>query len=64
MAERMSVDHKSTNEEEIARIKKGGGIIFGNRVGGQLAICRAFGDYFLKKDGVIANPHIKRHVLR
>lgn len=64
VAERLSVDHKSTNEQEVARIKNGGGLIFGNRVGGQLAITRAFGDHFLKNDGVIANPYIKRHVLR
>lgn len=64
VAERMSFDHKSTNETEVARIKNGGGIVFGNRVGGQLAITRAFGDYFLKNDGVIANPYINRHILK
>ena len=34
------------------------------RVGGTLAITRAFGDHSLKKDGVIAKPYIKKHVLR
>lgn len=64
IAERLSIDHKSTNETEVSRIKRDGGLIFGGRVGGQLAITRAFGDYFLKSDGVIANPYIKRHVLK
>jgi serine/threonine protein phosphatase PrpC len=34
------------------------------RVGGSLAITRAFGDHSLKKDGVIAKPYIKKHILR
>ncbi len=34
------------------------------RVGGTLAITRAFGDHSLKKDGVIAKPFIKKHILR
>ncbi len=29
-----------------------------------MAITRAFGDHSLKKDGVIAKPFIKKHVLR
>ena len=33
-------------------------------MGGSLAITRAFGDHSLKKDGVIAKPWIKKHVLR
>ena len=35
-----------------------------NRVGGSLAITRAFGDHSLKKDGVIAKPFVNRHILR
>ena len=34
------------------------------RVGGSLAVTRAFGDHALKKDGVIAKPYINKHVLR
>ena len=34
------------------------------RVGGTLAITRAFGDHSLKNQGVIAKPYIKKHVLR
>ena len=45
-------------------MRNGGGIIFENRVGGSLAITRAFGDHSLKKDGVIAKPFINKHVLR
>ena len=33
-------------------------------MGGSLAITRAFGDHSLKRDGVIAKPYIKKHVLR
>lgn len=35
-----------------------------NRVGGSLAVTRAFGDHGLKKEGVIANPYINKHVLK
>lgn len=38
--------------------------MFENRVGGTLAITRAFGDHSLKKDGVIAKPFINKLVLR
>lgn len=41
-----------------------GGIILDGRVAGALAITRAFGDHALKKDGVIATPSIKKHLLR
>lgn len=35
-----------------------------NRVGGSLAVTRAFGDHALKNDGVTAKPFIKKHVIR
>lgn len=63
-AERMSYDHKASDKQEVDRVKNGGGIIMDNRVGGSLAITRAFGDHFLKKDGVIAKPTVSKHILR
>ncbi len=63
-AERLSLDHRCNDPNEMTRIKSQGGIIFDNRVGGSLAITRAFGDHALKKDGVIPNPFINKHVLR
>lgn len=41
-----------------------GGYVVDGRVGGTLAITRAFGDHSLKKDGVTAKPFIKKHVLK
>ena len=41
-----------------------GGLIIIGRVGGQLAITRSIGDHALRRDGVICNPMIKRHVIR
>lgn len=63
-AERMSVDHKGDNPDEILRIKSSGGIIMENRVGGVLAVTRAFGDHSLKKSGVIAVPHVLKYTLK
>ena len=63
-AERMSMDHKATDQSEIDRIRKGGGIVMDDRVGGTLAVTRAFGDHALKRDGVTAKPTINKHVLR
>ena len=64
LAERLSYDHKASDPAEIERVRNGGGIILDNRVGGSLAVSRAFGDHSLKRDGVIAKPYIKKHVLR
>lgn len=63
-AERMSLDHKGDNLDEIARIKSSGGIIMDGRVGGVLAVTRAFGDHSLKKAGLIAIPHIIKYTLK
>jgi len=64
LAERLSYDHKSTDKIEAQRVKNEGGIIMDDRVGGSLAITRAFGDHALKKEGVTARPSIKKHILR
>jgi serine/threonine protein phosphatase PrpC len=63
-AERLSYDHKSTDKSEVDRVRREGGIIMEDRVGGALAITRAFGDHALKKDGVSARPYIKKHMVR
>ena len=62
--ERLSYDHRATDRAEIERVKRDGGMIMEDRVSGSLAITRAFGDHSLKRDGVSAKPHIRRHVLR
>lgn len=63
-AERLSVDDKADNPDENARIKSTGGIIIDNRVGGVLAVTRAFGDHSLKRAGLIATPHIVKYTLK
>lgn len=63
-ADRFSIDDKADNPDEVARVKGGGGIILGERVGGVLAVTRAFGDHSLKKAGLIATPHIHKHILK
>jgi serine/threonine protein phosphatase PrpC len=45
----MSYDHKASDQAEVSRIKAGSGIVMDGRVGGTLAITRAFGDHSLKK---------------
>jgi len=44
----LSQDHKASLHSEINRIKLKGGFVMGGRVGGRLAITRAFGDHELK----------------
>lgn len=63
-AERLSVDHKATDPQEIARVKSVGGSIMDNRVAGGLAITRAMGDHAYKNFGVSCSPYVVRHVLR
>lgn len=48
----LSNDHKPSRPDEAKRITEAGGIIFNNRVMGQLAITRAFGDVGLKKSNL------------
>jgi len=61
---RVSYDHKASDQNEQARVKKDGGNIFFNRVQGLLAVSRAFGDHSLKDKGVSAVPYIERIELR
>ena len=60
-AKRISYDDRATDKNEIERVKKSGGIIFGGRVYGQLMLTRAFGDFELKNYGVICIPHIEKY---
>mmetsp|Transcript_20621 Transcript_20621/g.29600 ORF Transcript_20621/g.29600 Transcript_20621/m.29600 type:complete len:674 (+) Transcript_20621:91-2112(+) len=45
----MSEDHKPTREDEQKRIRDAGGFVINNRVMGELAVSRAFGDAEFKK---------------
>ena len=63
-AERLSVDDKCDNIDEQIRIKQSNGLIVMNRVGGVLAVTRAFGDHSLKDSGLIAVPHIVKYTLK
>jgi len=44
----MSTDHKPNRPDESERIRSAGGFVFNNRVMGELAVSRAFGDSALK----------------
>jgi len=65
LANACTQDHKPTNDEERRRIEEAGGLVQMNRVDGQLALSRAFGDRMLKtlhlppeKRKVTSNPEI------
>lgn len=62
-SKRLSYDHKCSDESEVARIKKAGGVVFSGRVFGQLAVSRALGDHAMKKLGVICTPYISKHIV-
>lgn len=62
----LSVDHKPNSKEERQRIENAGGVVVWAgtwRVGGVLAVSRAFGDRPLKRY-VVATPDIKEEQLR
>jgi serine/threonine protein phosphatase PrpC len=46
----LSKDHKPTDPAEMKRIEDNGGLIIGDRLQGELAVSRAFGDYRYKID--------------
>lgn len=58
--EKLSIDDKVTNPSEIERIKKKGGVIEDDRVGGIIAVTRSIGDFDLKNKGLICEPHITK----
>ena len=45
----MTTDHKPSREDEAARIRNAGGFVHANRVLGELAVSRAFGDANFKE---------------
>lgn len=48
MCHPLSYDHKPENPRELKRILAAGGYVLGNRVNGNLALSRAFGDFHYK----------------
>lgn len=63
-AERLTIDDKCDNQDEVARIKSANGLILQQRVGGVLAVTRAFGDHSLKASGLISTPHMVKYTLK
>lgn len=56
-AERLSYDHKGSDEGETKRIMDAGGFVVLNRVNGILAVTRSLGDHAMK-DYVIGDPYL------
>lgn len=55
----LSYDHKPENPQELKRILAAGGYVLGNRVNGNLALSRAFGDFHYKgNDSLPADQQI------
>ena len=70
----LSLDHKASRPDEVERIKANDGSIQYDRVGGRLAITRAFGDFefksiidgdgqLVRKNFITPEPEIRRHDL-
>ncbi|KAL6948956.1 hypothetical protein ACO0QE_001437 [Hanseniaspora vineae] len=52
---RLTYDHKASDQYEMKRVEKAGGLIMKSRVNGMLAVTRSIGDKFFDKL-VISNP--------
>ncbi|KAL6944704.1 hypothetical protein ACO0RG_001450 [Hanseniaspora osmophila] len=52
---RLTYDHKASDQYEMKRVEKAGGLIMKSRVNGMLAVTRSMGDKFFDKL-VISNP--------
>jgi protein phosphatase PTC1 len=59
VAERMTVDHKASDPDEVKRITDAGGFVMMNRVNGMLAVTRAIGDLTMK-DYVTGEPYTQQ----
>ena len=57
---RMSYDDRVDDNKEHNRIIKQGGVIYNERIYGQLMLSRCFGDWNIKEYGVIVEPHISK----
>ena len=55
---KLTYDHKCSDEKEVERIKKNGGIVFYGRVFGTLMLTRSIGDREMKKYGVCSEPYV------
>ena len=62
-AEFVKVEDKCKNKKEKKRIEKEGGKIIDDRINGILAVSRGFGDFDLKKYGLICEPHIFKKLI-
>lgn len=58
----LTVDHKLSHEGERDRVRALGGLM-NNRVGGQIIVTRAIGDFNFTQYGLTHTPDIKRHKL-
>ena len=58
----LTEEHKVTNPQEKERIKAANGLM-NNRVGGQLLVTRAIGDFAFGSYGLTATPDIREHAL-
>jgi protein phosphatase PTC1 len=56
---RLTYDHKGSDPNETARIVNSGGVIYGNRVNGMLAVTRSLGDAYMKSY-VTGSPYTTR----
>lgn len=59
--ERLSRDHRPTDQAEVRRIEADGGFVSRGRVGGVLGVSRALGDHSLKTSGCSWRPHVVAH---
>ena len=55
---RLTYDDRVSDPKERNRIIKQGGVIFDERIYGKLMLSRCFGDWGIKKYGVIVSPHV------
>ena len=61
--ERLTYDHRADDISEKERIYTNGGMVVRGRVMGRLMLSRSFGDFELRKFGVVPNPYIYRKEL-
>jgi serine/threonine protein phosphatase PrpC len=58
---RLSIDHRTTDPSEAARVRREGGFMLNGRVGGALNLTRSLGDHYLKP-GVTCEPDFCTHM--
>ena len=61
---KLSLEHNTSNEKEVERVRKQGANVFNKRVFGALSLTRCIGGFDYKEYGVNTEPHVQKVMIK